>query len=43
MSPIDPFQDPVTRDDWYDRTEPGLFDLADDAYDRFKDVNGEQN
>lgn len=42
MSPIDPLQDPVTRDDWYD-TEPGLFELADHHYDRFKDVNGEQN
>jgi len=43
MSPHDPFQDPCDDPDWYDRTEPGLFDLADDAYDRFKDVNGEQN
>ncbi|MES9514092.1 hypothetical protein ACIQYW_13990 [Rhodococcus erythropolis] len=36
MSPFDPLQDPVTRDDWYD-TEPGLFDLADHHYDIAKD------
>ncbi len=37
MSPFDPLQDPVTREGWYDRDEPGLFDLADHHYDIAKD------